>query len=102
MVLSSLISKNEAVRAVQAIATGLAFVLPLLWLGVCQLNSYGIMIFIGLPTLMGHTIGWIDSYHDVNWKRSAYVSLLAVLVIGLVLFAIAFEGALCLRMALPI
>lgn len=67
------------------------------------LRNYGWGLFVGIPFFLGLNSSLIAGFHR---PRSAgtclLVSMLSVLFVGLALFAFAFEGIICLAMALPL
>ncbi|MDE1170338.1 MAG: SRPBCC family protein [Verrucomicrobium sp.] len=72
-------------------------------LGVKVLHNYGSGLFVALPFELGLTSVLIYNY---RWPRglgaSLRVAVLPVVFIGAALFAIPFEGLICLLMAAPI
>lgn len=73
------------------------------WLGTQVLANYGWGIFVALPFIMGLTAALI---YGAPRPRSAAaqigVACLSVGLLGLVLMGLAFEGLICIAMAVPL
>jgi uncharacterized membrane protein YhaH (DUF805 family) len=70
---------------------------------VQTLNQYGWGLFVGLPFCLGLTSSLIYSYHQYRkWIECVVVALLSISMAGVVLLVVAFEGIICLFMAMPI
>ena len=65
--------------------------------------NYGSTLFIGLPFCLGLTAALVHGYHATrSWFECAAVACMTVFFSGLVLFATAVEGVICLALALPL
>lgn len=70
---------------------------------VSALGNYGWSLFVGLPFTLGVVSVLVHSHHNrKSFANCLLVSTLAVTFLGLGLFAVAIEGAICLLMAAPI
>jgi uncharacterized membrane protein YhaH (DUF805 family) len=73
-----------------------------LW-SVKFLGVYGYTLFLFIPFFMGYLAAWIYTCKEPrSWEQCASVSLVSVLLSGLVMVGIAFEGMICVFMAAPI
>lgn len=91
--------------ATAAAATLLTSILTafLAWLSVNRLGSYGWALFFALPFASGLLAVLLASARgQCSFGESLVLSLLTVAVAGILLFAFAVEGLICLLMALPI
>ena len=81
----------------------LPFGLTIALLGAQLLSSYGWGLFVGLPFAMGFAAAVI---HGMRQPRSLHSSIavasLSVVLLGAALLATAYEGLVCLAMALPL
>ena len=67
------------------------------------LKNYGWGLFVGIPFFLGMNSSLISGFHRPRSLGTCLlVSTLSVLLVGLALFAFAFEGIICLAMALPL
>jgi len=88
--------------ATGAILTGLIGSLAV-YLGVQSIGVYGWGVFVALPFCMGMASVLIHTYHRPQTLASCLlVSVVSVLVVGVVLFALAIEGFVCIIMAVPV
>lgn len=73
------------------------------WIGAQLLRNYGWALFAGIPFCMGFSAALL---HGATQKRnlgeSLTVAMLSVVLAGVILFAIAFEGLICILMAAPL
>ncbi len=66
-------------------------------------QRYGFGLFVALPFCLGLVAALIHGYHETRSMRQCQgVALLAVMFLGLAIVALAFEGVICLLMAMPI
>jgi hypothetical protein len=73
------------------------------YVGVQSLGVYGWGVFVALPFCMGMLSVLIHTYHRYQTLTSCLmVSVLSVMVVAAVLFALAIEGFICIAMAVPI
>jgi uncharacterized membrane protein YhaH (DUF805 family) len=94
---SMLGSAVAAVIPMGIIGTGIAY------LSVQTIGTYGWGVFVALPFCLGLGAVMIYTFHRPRALGSCVlVSLLAVALVALVLFAVAVEGLICILMALPI
>lgn len=67
------------------------------------LKTYGWGLFVGIPFFLGLNSSLISAFHRPRSLGACLmVATISVLLVGLALFAFAFEGIICLAMALPI
>lgn len=73
------------------------------YFGAHYLQSYALGIFVGLPFCMGLCAALLASVREpIPRKEAIGVACLSVAVLGLVIFAAAIEGLICLAMAAPL
>jgi hypothetical protein len=85
-----------------AILTGIIGALAA-YAGVQSLGVYGWGVFVALPFCLGMASVLIHTYHyPQTLARCLFVSMLSVLIVGIVLFAFAVEGFICILMAVPV
>jgi uncharacterized membrane protein YhaH (DUF805 family) len=86
-----------AVLSIAAIGAGVAYV------GVEAIGTYGWGVFVALPFCLGLTSVMIYTFHKPrSFGGCVLVSLTAVGLAALLLFALAVEGFICIVMAIPI
>src|SRR5215213_329348 len=67
------------------------------------LGNYGWGLFVGIPFFLGLNSSLICGFHRPRSLGTCLlVATISVLLVGLALFALAFEGIICLAMALPL
>ena len=72
-------------------------------LGTFVLHEYGWALFAGVPFCMGFLAAVIHSAHEPrNFGSSLAVAMIAVLLTGVALLVLAFEGLICILMAAPL
>lgn len=90
-------SASLAVVVMGAVGAALAY------FGVQTLGTYAWGVFVALPFCLGLGAVMIYSYHQPRSLASCLVvSLTAVGLVALALFALAVEGLICIAMAFPI
>lgn len=90
-------------NAVAAILITLGLVLPLGFLDVRVLETYGLALFIGLPFTLGAVSAWLYNHHRPRaWWQSIAIAMLTVTTALVAIFLFAMEGLLCILMAAPI
>jgi hypothetical protein len=73
------------------------------WLAVTRFGGYGWGLFVGLPFVLGLASVLLYGYHQPRSLPSCLmVSALSILLLGMLLVFIAFEGLLCIAMAAPV
>ena len=71
--------------------------------GIKLLESYGFMIFLGVPLVSSLLSGYLSNRRSKRTFGDSYgLSLLSILIIGIVGILIALDGLLCMLMALPL
>ena len=91
-----------ASAAIAALLTGIVGGLAA-YVGVQSLGVYGWGVFVALPFCLGMASVLIHTWHHAQTLASCLlVSVLSVLVVGVLLFAFAVEGFVCILMAVPI
>jgi uncharacterized membrane protein YhaH (DUF805 family) len=90
-------------NGILAVAAGAAAVLGALLIGIVWLKSYGLTIFLGTPFLMGLVIGVVSNTRRTrSTGQTMALVMVGIATAGVALLAVAFEGLLCLLMALPL
>ena len=85
------------------VALGLAIAGVMLAVSVYALDTYGAALFLGTPVVMGAVAAVVaNAAAPRSWSASVGLGLLAVILAGAGLFALALEGAICIAMAAPI
>ena len=103
----SSISRMLPEGAIGSAAVSLLITIPIglgtAWLGTQILRNYGWGLFIALPFVMGFTAALI---YGSRQPRSAGaqigVACLSVVLLGAALMTLAFEGLICIAMAVPL
>ena len=101
--LSSIIPSDPVgSAAIAAILTGIIGGLAA-YVGVQSLGVYGWGVFVALPFCLGMASVLIYTYHEPRpLLGCVLVSAISVLIVGILLFAFAVEGIICLLMAIPV
>jgi uncharacterized membrane protein YhaH (DUF805 family) len=90
-------------NATYALATSIPTCAILVWLGTSLLKGYGLGLFIALPFCLGFVSVLIfDSGGTETLRSCLWVAMLSVAIPGVALLFLAFEGVVCLIMALPL
>lgn len=101
--LSRLIPRSEFGSAVLGIITTAMLSVAVITLSASGLGNYGWGLFVGIPFFLGLNSALIYGFHEPrSLGRCLVVSLLSTALVGLTLFGLAVEGAICLVMALPL
>src|SRR5260370_21080947 len=75
----------------------------LVWLGTSLFKGYGLGLFIALPFCLGFvSVLTFDSGGTETLRSCLGVAMLSVVIPGVTLLFLAFEGIVCLLMALPL
>ncbi len=91
--------RSAGVAAAATIGLGVLFI----WMSTILAASYGTSLFLAMPTLLGFLAGWIYNREGARPAgETVGVVLTAMLVLGLVLLLFAWEGVVCLVLALPL
>ena len=93
--------------ALGSAAVAILLILPIFVVGVLfainGLGQYGWGIFVGLPFYLGMFSVLVYGYHEPRSLGSCIaVAMIATVVLGLSIVALAFEGIICVAMAAPI
>jgi hypothetical protein len=89
--------------ALKAAVVGALVVVTTAILGVTAFRTYGFLLFLGAPFVMGFTVGYFLSIWSEEPESHAFAALsLAFLLGGGLMVMVAFEGAVCLVMAAPL
>jgi len=95
--------RNPWLSALAAIAIPIPVGLGMVLLGVNVFRDYGWGLFVGLPFIMAMLTVLIRSYHQpLSLRRCIGLTSLAMVIYAVTLLALAFEGAGCIIMALPL
>jgi hypothetical protein len=90
---------SAAVSLLITVPIGLGLIL----LGTKVLVNYGWGMFVALPFMMGWAAAVLHGIHGPrSLKACVQVACLSVSLLGVILLAVAVEGAICLAMAIPI
>lgn len=90
-------SATAAVLLSAAITTALAVC------GTAVFRTYGWGLFVGLPFILGVLAAMIHGYHEPRtFRQSVGVAFTSIGLVGIILVAVAVEGAICILMASPI
>src|SRR5262245_11351470 len=88
--------------AMLGLVAGIALTLVSVALGTLVFGSYGSTLFLLSPFLIGVICAYIANYRaDIGAGQTAWTVVMAVLLGGLMLVAVALEGAICIIMAAP-
>jgi hypothetical protein len=70
---------------------------------VALLGGYGSVPFLALPFFMGFISAWLYGYHEPRSSGECYaVAMAGVFLTGAIIVGIAFEGIICVGMAVPL
>ena len=101
--LGRILPRSTMGSAITAVLLAMFVALPLGFLNVRIMNEYGLVLFIGLPFLIGVSSSYCYNYHQVrSIQQSIGVGLMAILLALALIFLLAMEGLLCLIMAAPL
>jgi uncharacterized membrane protein YhaH (DUF805 family) len=98
-----LIPKSKEGSALFSVGITLLVSLVITRLMINYLNEYGWSLFIGVPFLLG--FGSVVIYGHgkrLLYKEAATLALISIALFGLLAFLLAFEGIICIAMAIPI
>jgi hypothetical protein len=102
-ILGRILPRSRMGSAVTAVLLAMFVALPLGFLNVRMMNEYGLVLFIGIPFLIGVSSSYCYNYHHLcSIQQSIGVGLLAILLALALTFLLAMEGLLCLIMAAPL
>lgn len=91
--------RSAGVAAAATIAVGLLFI----WMSTILMASYGTSLFIAMPMVLGFLAGWLHNREQARPNgETVGVVLTSLLVLGLLLLLFAWEGVVCLVLALPL
>jgi uncharacterized membrane protein YhaH (DUF805 family) len=101
--LETLIPSSTAGSAVVGALTGAITATLLGWFAVIVLGHYGSVLFLGIPVFIGYFAAWIHSYGQPRSLGECCVTgLSSIVVSGALIVGIAFEGIICVAMAMPL
>lgn len=90
-------------NGILAVAAGAVAVLGAILVGIAWLKSYGLTMFLGTPFLMGLVIGVVSNVpRERSRGQTMTLATFGLAMAGLSLLVVAFEGLVCLVMALPL
>jgi uncharacterized membrane protein YhaH (DUF805 family) len=90
-------------NGILAVAAGAIAVAGALLIAIAWLKSYGLTTFLGTPFLMGLVIGVVSNFRrERPMGQTMTLAAIGLAVAGVSLVAVAFEGIVCLVMALPL
>jgi hypothetical protein len=94
---------SPAASACLAIALTMVLVVPMAAAATLIFKDYGWGVFVALPFCLGMFASLFHSAGEPrSWKECVGVALLAFLICGLALIAVAVEGLICVLMAVPV
>jgi len=100
---SDFIPRSEFGSAVLGIVVTAGLSIVIAALGASALGNYGWGLFVGIPFFLGLVSVLIYGFHEPrSIGRCLAVATLSLALVGIVLFAVAVEGVICLMMALPL
>ena len=100
--LRSFLPRSRFGSAAAGVLIAVPFALVLSVFLIYEIQQYALGLFLGAPFLCGFFAAWAYGVHSPRGLgESAGVGALSVCVLGLVIFGLAIEGAICLAMAMP-
>ncbi|HEY3329316.1 MAG TPA: hypothetical protein VGK19_04800 [Capsulimonadaceae bacterium] len=96
------VSRNAVKRSFQAIIFSVAVSSGLVIIGTMLLSTYGGILFMGVPFVIGYAAGAVECAHGAERHDALRSSFVSFLLLGFVLMIGGLEGAICLLMAFPI
>ena len=73
------------------------------WITIMVFGNYGSTLFLALPCFMGYIAAWLHGYRHPRSPGECYVvSMASVLLTAALIVGIAFEGIICVTMAMPL
>ncbi|HEY2351405.1 MAG TPA: DUF805 domain-containing protein [Candidatus Acidoferrum sp.] len=101
--LDRVIPRGKMASAILSVCVTSVIGLVMMGVSTQVVGSYGWSLFVALPFCMGLFSVLTYSYHEPRSLASCLgVSILPIALVGLVIFAIAVEGLICLLMAAPL
>jgi uncharacterized membrane protein YhaH (DUF805 family) len=101
--LAKFIPRSDKMRDYFALFVGAVVMFPFMLIAIYVFHDYGFGLFVGIPFATGFITMTLAGYHKrLTLGHTAGLCAQAVLVQGLILLGFAFEGVICLLMALPI
>lgn len=101
--LDKIIPESQYGSAIFAVGIVLLIALALTGLLINYFEDYGWSLFIGIPFFLGFGSVMIYGHRrQLTYRQALSVALVAILFFNLIIFILAFEGILCIVMALPI
>lgn len=95
--------KPDVVGRVQGLLAGMALCVLAVGLSTLVMRTYGFALFLASPAVIGITVGFIANRRAaLTGGQTARLVLSALLLGGLALVGVAFEGVICLVMAAPL
>jgi Polyketide cyclase / dehydrase and lipid transport len=94
---------GPAASASMAIILTVVLVVPMAAAATMVFKTYGWGVFVALPFCLGMFASLFYSAAEPrSWKECVGVAMLAFLICGLALIAVAVEGLICVLMAVPV
>lgn len=98
-----LIPRSRSGSAALSVVLGGILVLAMTQFSAALLRGYGWGLFVGLPFVLGFFSVLVHGHHEArSFGECTAVAAVTVFFSGLVLFAAAVEGVICLAMAAPL
>jgi uncharacterized membrane protein YhaH (DUF805 family) len=89
--------------SVSGVLAGVGLTLVAVALGTLVFGTYGHALFLLTPFVIGTISAYIANYRgDIGGRKTAWAVVIAVLLGGLTLVAVAIEGLICIIMAAPL
>ena len=96
-------SRSRTEAGLRAIGASLLVAMAMAGIAVLMLQDYGVVLFAGTPLGMGVVAGYTFNRPTARSAGSTILlSLVSLLVAAAVLLLFAFEGVVCLLMAMPL
>ena len=77
--------------------------LGLCWISTHLVNLYGGVLFLGLPLIVSFLAAFFHSFQRrIGFKGLYGIAALSILTLGGMILVVAFDGLICLLMALPL
>lgn len=89
--------------AIWAAVTAMVLAMPVVWIATIVERTYGWVLFVVLPVVVGiQATVLLARREPIRRSDALTVSVLAIALFGIALLMLAFEGVICLAMAMPI
>jgi uncharacterized membrane protein YhaH (DUF805 family) len=101
--LETLLPRSPLGSAALGALAGALVATVLSWFSIVVLGSYGSTLFLALPFFMGYVAAWLHGYRQPRSPgECSVVALASILLTAALIVGIAFEGIICVAMAIPL